>query len=114
MAGTQRRGIAVTASVSSSDAQRKSSLRRDPLSGSGVDGAVGSDMNASVSVQAASHQGGRGVASPSPVLYDLVGLVQHTGGLEHGHYTSNARDDGSSKLHVPRSLMPRLVLVCSI
>lgn len=32
-----------------------------------------------------------------PVLYDLVGLVQHTGGLEHGHYTCFTRDDDTGK-----------------
>lgn len=34
-------------------------------------------------------------SSHSRVLYDLVALVQHSGGLEHGHYTCFARDDNS-------------------
>lgn len=34
-------------------------------------------------------------SSHSRVLYDLVALVQHSGGLEHGHYTCFAKDDNS-------------------
>lgn len=37
------------------------------------------------------------VGPPPRILYDLVAVVQHTGGLEHGHYTCFARDDGSGE-----------------
>lgn len=83
---------------SSADAYRKSSLRRGHHMGGGGGVSAGTDGGGSVSANGATSSPLGIVPSPSPLLYDLVGLVQHTGGLDQGHYTSYAKDDGSSKL----------------
>lgn len=89
--------VSAAGTSSSSDAYRKSSLRRGHhVGGGGV--SAGTDGGGSVSANGAASSPVGVVPSPSPVLYDLVGLVQHTGGLDQGHYTSYAKDDGSSKL----------------
>ncbi|CAM9856110.1 unnamed protein product [Phaeothamnion confervicola] len=38
-----------------------------------------------------------GEETPDPLLYDLVGLVEHTGGLQRGHYTAHVRDAASNR-----------------
>lgn len=86
----------VSAGGSGGDAHRKSSLRRG--SGSPDGGGYyygGSTATAAAVAAAESAAAAFSPTSPAPVLYDLVGLVQHTGGLEHGHYTSYTRDEGS-------------------
>lgn len=75
---------------SGGDAHRKSATRRSPR-----DAAKAASAAAAAAAAAAAE-----TASPPSVLYDLVGLVQHTGGLEHGHYTAYARDDGSGGLEI--------------
>lgn len=87
---------------------RKQSHRQSP-GGLGYGGgpyglrrANGVGLDASVQ----SHHAAAGASAASasvkrPVLYDLVGLVQHTGGLEHGHYTCYTRDDGTGERSMP-------------
>lgn len=82
---------------SGGDAHRKSSVRRTGGGGSPDGGGYYGGSTATAAAAAASESVAAAFAPslPAPVLYDLVGLVQHTGGLEHGHYTSYTRDDGS-------------------
>ena len=81
---------------SGGDAHRKSSVRRN--GGGSPDGGGyygGSTATAAAAAASESVAAAFAPSLPALVLYDLVGLVQHTGGLEHGHYTSYTRDDGS-------------------
>lgn len=82
---------------SGGDAHRKSSIRRTGGGGSPDGGGYFGSSTATAAAAAASESVAATLSPslPAPVLYDLVGLVQHTGGLEHGHYTSYTRDDGS-------------------
>lgn len=105
---------APAAGGSGGDAHRKSSTRRGgggSPDGGGYNGGGGGHGNgygygyggggstATAAAAAASESAAATFSPPlpAPVLYDLVGLVQHTGGLEHGHYTSYTRDDGSGR-----------------
>lgn len=89
---------------SGGDAHRKSSIRRNSIGGGGGGSPDGGGYYGGSTATAAAAAASESVAAafspslPAPVLYDLVGLVQHTGGLEHGHYTSYTRDDGSGVL----------------
>lgn len=110
---------APAAGGSGGDAHRKSSIRRGGGGGGGSPdgggyyggggggghgyGYGGGGSSTAAAAAAAASESVAAAFSPSlpaPVLYDLVGLVQHTGGLEHGHYTSYTRDDGSGKCFV--------------
>eukprot|EP00903_Cladosiphon_okamuranus_P013693 g12750.t1 len=90
---------APAAGASGGEAHRKSyNLRRSTGGGSPDGGGYFGGSTATAAAAAASESVAATFAPslPAPVLYDLVGLVQHTGGLEHGHYTSYTRDDGSA------------------
>ncbi|CBN75129.1 ubiquitin carboxyl-terminal hydrolase [Ectocarpus siliculosus] len=82
--------------TSGGDAHRKSSVRRGSASPDGGGYYGGGSATAAAAAAAESVAAAFSPSSPAPVLYDLVGLVEHTGGLEHGHYTSYTRDDGSA------------------
>lgn len=84
--------------VSGGDAHRKSAVRRGSASPDGGGYYGGGSATAAAAAAAESVAAAFSPSSPAPVLYDLVGLVEHTGGLEHGHYTSYTRDDGSGVL----------------
>lgn len=84
---------------SGGDAHRKASIRRGGGSPDGGGYYGGSTATAAAAAASESVAATFAPSLPAPVLYDLVGLVQHTGGLEHGHYTSYTRDDGSG-VHV--------------
>ncbi|CAM9705807.1 unnamed protein product [Ectocarpus sp. 4 AP-2014] len=85
--------------TSGGDAHRKSSVRRGSASPDGGGYYGGGSATAAAAAAAESVAAAFSPSSPAPVLYDLVGLVEHTGGLEHGHYTSYTRDDGSATWH---------------
>lgn len=89
---------APAAGGSGGDAHRKSSTRRNSGGGGSPDGGGyfgGSTATAAAAAASENVAATFAPSLPAPVLYDLVGLVEHTGGLEHGHYTSYTRDDGS-------------------
>ncbi|CAN0122008.1 unnamed protein product, partial [Ectocarpus fasciculatus] len=85
--------------TSGGDAHRKSAVRRGSASPDGGGYYGGGPATAAAAAAAESVAAAFSPSSPAPVLYDLVGLVEHTGGLEHGHYTSYTRDDGSATWH---------------
>lgn len=66
---------------------------RRSVGGGGGGGGSGYDGNG----YSHNHHGSAAPAPKPPVLYDLVGVVQHTGGLEHGHYTTYSRDDDTGE-----------------